>query len=277
MRFFHFQSIHSQTTIARQFYIGRHKPTEKHNYSVISRRGGEPRLGKQQQPNHYHQHRVSLLRTPQLGHSDGPRSSPPNDNRLSLIENNSREYPAEEPMASSDERTRENVGRIVEASYHENGDINAVRYCEAAGSDHRTATKINILPGRMTTRTDMAATNKGREKRPVAAVKKKGNLLSCFPHTKKTIFYFKSPKKQSPATFPDDIMPFSSAAAAAAAAAAARGGSRPTTAHRVLRKFDSVDSANTISNSSLQEVDEDEFNSSDLVKYMDEINQGIKS
>lgn len=45
--------------------------------------------------------------------------------------------------------------------------------------------------------------------------------------------------------------------------------------HR-LTKLASVDSANTISNSSLQEVDEEEFNSTDLVKYMEQVNQVIK-
>lgn len=43
----------------------------------------------------------------------------------------------------------------------------------------------------------------------------------------------------------------------------------------VLSKIDSVENANTISNSSLQDMDEMEFSSSDLVKYMEEVNEEI--
>lgn len=43
----------------------------------------------------------------------------------------------------------------------------------------------------------------------------------------------------------------------------------------VLSKNDSVENANTISNSSLQDMDEMEFSSSDLVRYMEEVNEDI--
>ncbi|GJQ73955.1 hypothetical protein Trydic_g18889 [Trypoxylus dichotomus] len=43
----------------------------------------------------------------------------------------------------------------------------------------------------------------------------------------------------------------------------------------ILSKIDSVENANTISNSSLQDMDEMEFSSSDLVRYMEEVNEDI--
>lgn len=47
---------------------------------------------------------------------------------------------------------------------------------------------------------------------------------------------------------------------------------------RKLEKGNSVDSAhtNTISNSSLQEVDDDEFESAELAKYMGQVNSEIR-
>lgn len=45
---------------------------------------------------------------------------------------------------------------------------------------------------------------------------------------------------------------------------------------RKLEKGNSIDSANTISNSSLQEVDDDEFDSNELAKYMGQINNEIR-
>lgn len=172
-------------------------------------------------------------------------------NRLSLIEN-SREGPAGQ---CSDDRTREDVGRIVvETSYHENGDPNAIRsdgvrtYCMRAAAVTTNTTTTMTTPPPLTRVQEKSTTS----------VKKKGMLLSCFPQSKKNIFYFKSPKKEN--AVPSDYL----------------SGTAPLAAGPRLKKLTSVDSANTISNSSLQEVDEEEFNSSDLVKYMEEINLGIK-
>lgn len=184
--------------------------------------------------------------------NSGNFKTPPMANRLSLIEN-SREGPA--AGACSDDRTREDVGRIVvETSYHENGDPNAIYRTYSM----RTAA-VTINPTTTSTPPPPKRTQEITTTFGATTVKKKGTLLSCFPQSKKNIFYFKSPKKEN--VVPSDYL----------------SGTAPLAAgpHR-LKKLTSVDSANTISNSSLQEVDEEEFNSSDLVKYMDEINQGIK-
>lgn len=191
------------------------------------------------------------------------------ENRLSLIEN-SREYPAGDALVCSSDRTREDVGRIiVETSYHENGEAPRTEVLRPYRMEAATgiAAKNQTAPlMAMTTATTAAA-----DKTPKigSAVKKKGALLSCFPNSKKTIFYFKSPKKDN------GSIPGGGGAVEGMMATNTATTTTTTTVAR-LQKLTSVDSANTISNSSLQEVDEEEFNSSDLVKYMEEINQGIK-
>lgn len=77
----------------------------------------------------------------------------------------------------------------------------------------------------------------------------------------KIVFLFKQPSSA----------PSSPNSVAAAVAIAAK-------TPKLLKKGNSVDSAhtNTISNSSLQEVDDDEFDSAELAKYMGEINREIR-
>lgn len=175
------------------------------------------------------------------------------DKPVSLIERPKSSIPlGGQAQDLSEDRTRENVGHVVEASYHENGDLNAIR-CDDGGAGKTVITIIPVQPG-----------NVCKTSTPLGG-KRKGTLLSFFSQSSLSIFSFKSPKKakfvvpnnyDSHNLLRTDVM--------------------PTRLPRSLKKLASVDSANTISNSSLQEVDEEEFNSSDLVKYMEEINQGIK-
>lgn len=238
-----------QTTIARQFYWGRRRRShntqhhnqlpDRHSYSAISRRGGGGGGGGE----------PKVLRTP--ANSRTPPLHNYGEKPLSLIEHS---QPDEQPRRGSEDRTRENIGQIMEPSYHENGDLNAI-HCDKVEPPIitiiHTASRDGSSPKIVASSkcsTDEAA---GRKKRAA--------LLSCFSQSKNSISFFKSLKKEKSA-------PLSCTAS--------------TQATRIniprIRKLTSVDSANTISNSSLQEVDDEEFNSSDLVQYMSEINQCIK-
>lgn len=271
-----------QTTIARQLQFGRHHrhnhpqhnilPIDRHSYSAISRRG-DPRV----------------LRTSPVGNSNGQQRSPPlhdkpvsviehcgrvvggdhqNSNHLQHLQHQHQPPSYHHPLGSSgEERTRENVGQIVERSYHENGDLNDIRSAEVVAVTHDTV--ITIMP--IHHRQQIVMPSPPSKSSPQQKGKKRGALFSCFSNSKKSIFYFKSPKKDKVVT-PTTTTGKDSHLLDTATATTNTRLSMP----RRLVKMNSVDSANTISNSSLQEVDDEEFNSSDLVRYMEEINLGIK-
>lgn len=180
------------------------------------------------------------------------------DKPVSLIERPKSSIPmGGQAQDFSEDRTRENIGHVVEASYHENGDLNAIR-CDDGGGGKTLITIIPVQPllGKSPGNDCKTSTPSGG--------KRKSALLSFFSQSKLSIFSFKSPKKAK-CVVPNNKDSHNLLRIDV-----------PTLLPRSLKKIASVDSANTISNSSLQEVDEEEFNSSDLVKYMEEINQGIK-
>ena len=191
---------------------------------------------------------------------------------------------------NSEDRTRESVGQVHETSYHENGDLNSIRGDDGGGG---TLTKIhkehhgpNVHSNHLHCHpTSLALSNNhshhSHHKKAPPQSKRRTALFTCFTES---IFYFKSPKRdrkrRSAAMMsPDHQLHYDNKTGEGGG-----GGFLAATGHRInmsvsvprLKKLHSVDSANTISNSSLQEMDDEEFNSSDLVKYMEEINLGIK-
>lgn len=208
-----------------------------------------------------------MLRTPPGGNSGVFRTPPPLEKPLSLIEHS--QNGQQTARRNSEDRTREDVGQVAGSSYHENGDINDIR------RDDMLATAITIIPplnGNDCPLVSIIPNHRAVPGTPPsksqARQKKGGALLSCFSQSKRSIFIFKSPKKDKVVMHADAYNPHHHHL------------QTQTTNARMnvprLKKLASVDSANTISNSSLQEIDDEEFNSSDLIKYMEEINQGIK-
>lgn len=179
-----------------------------------------------------------------------------------------------------EERTRESMGQIVEPAFYENGDLNAIA-CDGGGGGGTTVVTLSpTVDGSSqlgaTTRTSESKSQIGGGSGGGAGggstAKRRSALLSCFSNSRTSIFNFKSPKKDK------RVIPAGSSGGGGShndrsLLATTSGPESLTYRHQ---KLTSVDSANTISNSSLQEVDDEEFNSSDLVKYMEEINQGIK-
>lgn len=185
-------------------------------------------------------------------------------------------------MLDPEERTRESMGQIVEPAFYENGDLNAIA-CEGGGGGGTTVVTLSpTVDGSSqlgaTTRTSESKSQSGGGSGGGgggggSAAKRRSALLSCFSNSRTSIFNFKSPKKDK------RVIPAGSSSGGGGthndrSLLATTSGPESLTYRQ--QKLTSVDSANTISNSSLQEVDDEEFNSSDLVKYMEEINQGIK-
>lgn len=183
-------------------------------------------------------------------------TSPPDNNLVGLIENcNCFPSTASTSHDNNPTATREDVGQIMEHSFHDNDDAN--------NNTNSRKRENSILVG--LTPTISALTTAANGKCPVLATasshhKPKPKRFS-WAATTKCLFKFNT-KKQHHRNSCDT--------AATTTTSSMAGGDK-----RRLQKLNSVDSANTISNSSLQEVDDEEFNSSDLVKYMEEINIGI--
>lgn len=209
-----------------------------------------------------------------LNRADPIKSSFPIENNLSLIEQyNCHCFPSTQTSElDPDVSIHQHKGRIegekLFAEYGDEANNNDEKLREPLKPRSRSTATTNTMQTRSTSLETISELLTGNEPK-----KKRKTLTKFRIFGGKTLFKFGKNDKPDQHRRSIDAMD---------------GGDRPTTMGSdkdakspfkfgKAKKVSSMDSPNTISNSSLQEVDDEEFNSSDLVKYMEEVNNGLRS